>query len=241
MIDIQYRVGLFGSYDEVLPNPNNIKYFVESFSDKQLIPIIFQEFAPNGDKVDRLSLANSDRSWLVQFGFNRMDIYHTNMDVGVTNFLTLNNFILGVNNIVKIIQEKFPRKHHRLALLTKVVFDEMDAKKHDEIYRKLNNTISVYNENPIADWNTRTGSRISYEFDGLNEMFNVVSNVRRVKGLTIKSQNTKADRVELDFDINTYQGNTDYRFEKSQIASFLDQSVKVERDLREQYIELINS
>lgn len=241
MLEIKYQVVLFGSYGEILPKPDNIKYFMESFGEKELIPTTFQEIGPQG-AINRFSLTNSDESWLIEFGSNRIDIFHTNKDVGVTNFLSLPDFITEVNGIVKAIQEKFPKKHNRLSLVTRTLFDEMTPEEHDKVYRKLNNTISIYNDNSIVDWDSRTVSRINYEFDGFKETFNIISNVKRTKGnLIIKSQNKEVDRLELHFDINTFQGNTDFRFEANQIVSFLKQASNVEQDLKEKYITLITS
>lgn len=241
MLYIKYQVVLFGSYGEILPKPDNIKYFMEKFGEKELIPTTFQEIGPQG-AINRFSLTNSDESWLIEFGSNRIDIFHTNKDVGITNFLNLSDFLNEANGIVKAIQEKFSKKHNRLSLVTRVLFDEMTSEEHDEVYRKLNNTISLYNENSIADWNSRTVSRINYEFDGLKETFNVISNVKRTKGnLIIKSEKTEVDRLELLFDINTFQGNSDYRFEAKQIAFFLKQAAQVEQDLNDKYVNLIKS
>lgn len=241
MINIKYQLVLFGSYGEILPKPDNIKYFMDAFSDKELIPTTFQEIGPEG-ALNRFSLTNSDESWLIEFGSNRIDIFHTNKNVGVTDFLDLPDFIKNTNEIINAIQKKFPNKHNRLSFVTRALFEEMSMEQHDSVYHKLNNSISVYNDNPIVDWNSRTVSRINYEFDGLNETFNVISTIKRTKGnLTIESEKTEVDRLELHFDINTFQGNTDYRFEAKEIASFLNQAASVEQDLREKYIKLINA
>lgn len=240
MIDIKFQVVLYGTYGDILPKPDNIKYFIDSFSEKELIPTTWQEIGPNGP-VNRFSLTNSDESWLIEFGSNRIDIFHTNKDVGKTDFLDLDSFVTEARSIAEIIQGKFPKKHNRLALVTRVLLDEMTQEAHDEVYRKLNSTISVYNENSIADWNSRVVSRVPYEFDGLNETFNVISNVKRTKGnLIIESKKTEVDRIELHFDINTFQGNTDYRFELDQIDSFLKQAVTIEKELKNEYLELIS-
>ncbi len=240
MIDIKFQVVLYGTYGDILPKPDNIKYFIDSFSDKELIPTTRQEIGPN-EAVNRFSLTNSDESWLIEFGSNRIDIFHTNKDVGKTEFLSLDDFVKEAKSIAEKIQVKFPKKHNRLALVTRFLLDEMTQEAHDEVYRKLNSSIPIYNENVIADWNSRVVSRVPYEFDGLKETFNVISNVKRTKGnLIIDSEKTEVDRVELHFDINTFQGNTDYRFELEQIDSFLKQAVKVEQSLKKEYLELIS-
>ncbi len=241
MIDFKFQVVLFGTYEDISPKPDSVKYFLNAFSDKELIPTTFQEIGPKG-AVNRFSLTNSDETWLIEFGSNRIDIFHTNKNVGVTDFLELKNFVNDCKGIVASIQKKYPKKHNRISLVTRVLLDEMSPKQHDDIYHKLNASIPLYKDNPIVDWNTRTVSRINYEFGGMKEMFNVVSNVKRTKGrIKIHSKDKEVDRIELHFDINTYQGNNDYRFQLEQIELFLDQAFAVEQELRKEYLKLIES
>ena len=239
MINIKYQTVLFGNFEDISPKPDNLKYFIELFSDKELIPTTFQEIGPGG-AVNRFSLTDTDQVWLIEFGSNRLDIQHTNKNVGVTNFSTLEAFISETKSMIESITTRFSKKFNRLSLVTRTLLDEMSPEELGEIYHRLNNTIDLYKENRIADWNTRTVSRILYDFGKKNETFNVISDIKRVKGqLNINSKKTEVDRIELNFDLNTFQGNTEYRFDYSDFKNFADFTFKLESDLRNKYLKLI--
>lgn len=241
MINIKYQVVLFGNFEDISPKPDNLKYFIELFSDKELIPTTYQEIGPGG-AVNRFSLTDTDQVWLIQFGSNRLDIQYTNKNVGVINFLSLDQFISETKSMIESITNKFSKKFNRLSLVTRTLMDEMSPEQLDDIYHRLNNSIDLYKENRISDWNTRTVSRIPYVFGDNNETFNVISDIKRVKGhIQINSKKTEIDRIELNFDLNTFQGNTEYRFDSSDFTSFADLTYKLESELKTKYLDLIKS
>ena len=63
-IDLKYHTVVFGSYEDIGPKPDTLKYFIEKFSDKELIPTTFQELGPKG-VVNRFKLTASDEVWLI--------------------------------------------------------------------------------------------------------------------------------------------------------------------------------
>jgi len=238
-INLKYQAVLFGSYEEIAPKPEVIKYFIERFSDKELIPTTFQEFSPNG-AVDRFSLSSSNGMWLIEFSSNRIDIHKVNKNIGVTDIGEIDQFYIEAKEIAKIVDEKFPKKHNRLSLISRYLLPEMDIKAMSSIYLKLNNTIELYKKNPIADWNNRTVSRISYNVGEDAELLNIISEVKRTIGNhKFNSKVEKIDRIELHFDLNTYQGNKDYRFDLDSFNKFLDTISNIESELKSSYLKLI--
>lgn len=238
-IDLRYQTVLFGNFEDIGPKPDVLKYFIDRFSDKELIPTTFQELTPQGP-INRFSLITSDEVWLLEFTSNRLDIQKTNKNVGVTAMGTLEQFILDIKGMIIVIDDKFPRKFNRLSLVTRHLLKPMDAKKFSAVYSKLNNSIEIYKKNEIADWKNRTVSRIPYKVGDEEELFNVISEIKRTKGtLNINSKVENIDRVELHFDINTYQGNTDYRFDYKLFESFLDVAYKLETELKAEYLEFL--
>ncbi len=240
-INLKYQVVLFGSYQDIGPKPDTLKYFIEAFADKELIPTTFQELTPEG-AINRFSLTSSDEVWLIEFSTNRIDIQKTNKNVGVSEMGTLEQFIVDVKEIVQIIDKKFPKKHNRLSLVTRRLLEPMNAAQFSTIYHKLNNSIDIYKDNEIADWNNRTVSRIPFKVGENTETFNVISEIKRTKGtLSINSKVESIDRVELHLDLNTFQGNTDYRFDLGLFNSFLDTAFKLELELETKYLDFLNS
>jgi hypothetical protein len=240
MKNLIYQAVLFGSYQEISPKPELIKYFMDKFSDKELIPNTFQELN-NGNTLNRLNLINSDESWIIEFGSHRIDIHHTNRNIGVTEHFTLDKFISEIKSILNVIEEKYPKPHNRLSLVTKSLLDNIDEDIHQEVYHKLNNTISIYKENQIGDWSSKTVSRIPHSINNSEELFNVISTIKRTAGpLKVDSKDELVDSIELHFDINTFQGNTEYRFDITSAFSFFDKALELNKTLKGEYLELIN-
>ncbi len=240
-IDLRYQTVLFGNFEDIGPKPDVLKYFIDKFSDKELIPTTFQELTPHGP-INRFSLITSDEVWSIGFSINRLDIQKTNKNVGVTEMGNLERFILDIKGIVKVIHDKFPRKFNRLSLVTRYLLKQMDGKEFSAIYHKLNNSIDIYKKNEIANWKNRTVARIPFKIGEKEELFNVISEINRIKGtLNINSKVENIDRVELHFDLNTFQGNTDYRFNYDLYNSFLDVACNLESELKTEYIEFLQS
>lgn len=238
-INLKYQAVLFGSYEEIAPKPDIIKYFLEKFSDKELIPTTFQEIRPNGT-INRFNLSSNDGMWLIEFSSTRIDIHKVNKNFGVTEIGSIDQFINEAKEIANIIELKFPKKHNRLSLVSRYLLPEMNIEEMSSIFLKLNNTIDLYKNNQIADWNNRTVSRINFNIGDNPELFNIISEIKRTIGnQNVNSKVEKIDRIELHFDINTYQGNTDYRFDLQLFNKFLDTASKIESDIKTSYLKLL--
>jgi hypothetical protein len=241
MIDtnLKYQIALFGSFEDISPKADILKYFIDAFSDKQLIPTTFQELGPTG-LLNRLSLKSTDDVWNIEFNSNRIDIHKSNQDIGVTSMSSLEDFISDSNSMIEKIVSKFPKKFNRLALVTRHLFKEMKEAEMLSIFHNTVKTIDLYKKNEPVEWNNRVVTRVVEKINGNDETFNIISEINRIKGnLKINSVATPIDRVELKFDINTYQINTDYRFDLKDISTFLKRATEIEKQLEAEYAKLV--
>jgi hypothetical protein len=237
--NLKYQIALFGSFEDISPKPDVLKYFIDAFADKQLIPTTFQELAPTG-LLNRMSLKSTDDVWNIEFSSNRIDIHKSNQDIGVTKMNSLDDFISDSNFIIEKIIAKFPKKFNRLALVTQHLFREMKEDEMQSIFHNTVKTIELYKKNIPAEWNNRVVTRIPEKVNDKTEIFNVISEINRIKGnIRINSSPTPIDRVELKFDINTYQINTEYRFEIDDIKAFLVRANEIEKQLETEYVKLV--
>lgn len=241
MIDIhlRYQASLFGAIEDISPKPEILKYFIDAFSDKQLIPTTFQEIGIAG-VLTRLTLNSSDEVWRIEFATNRIDIIKTNKNVGITDMKGLADFAVDVKNIAKSINEKFQKKYNRLSIVTRYLLKEMSQEEMTIISRKVFNTIDLYRENVQVDWKNRVVARIPLKLKS-DELTNVISEINRLKGnLIFNSKPQRIDRIELNFDINTFQGNNDFRFDLDDLGQFIDEALKMENTLVNGYLKLIS-
>lgn len=242
-INLNFQISLFGSYEDITPKPDTLKYFIDVFADKELIPTTVQELDLGNPlkPINILSLKSTDDVWSIEFGANRIDIQKINKDVNIVDMGSLKQFLDEVKHIVEVIDNKFPKKHNRLALVTRYLMKQMSQEEMSEILYKNVKTIDIFRNNDPIEWNNRVVTRIKQNIVELPETINIIAELNRIKGtLKINSQNEAVDRVELRFDINTYQGITDYRFEKNELFAFFDEAYTIENQLKSDYINLLS-
>ncbi|RXK57760.1 hypothetical protein ESA94_19770 [Lacibacter luteus] len=244
MIDlsIRYQVAIFGSFEDISPKPDTLKYFIDSFSDKELIPVTAQEInlLNPTNPINRLSLKSTDEVWSIEFSSSRIDIIKSNKDVGVVDMNTLDIFLEEAKKIVDVINTRFPKKFNRLSLVTRYLLPEMTKDSIAAIFHKNCNTINFFKEYEPVEWKNRVVTRIPITIQD-EENINVISEINRIIGnLKINSQNQEIDRVELKFDINTFQGSTEFRFTITELIKFLDFALSLESDLKDQYEKMLN-
>ncbi|MDI9313021.1 MAG: hypothetical protein QM535_22615 [Limnohabitans sp.] len=241
-LNLKYQIAIFGVFEDITPNSDTLKYLIETFADKELIPTTFQELNPliPDQIINRLSLKSSDDVWTIEFSSNRIDIIKSNTNFGVTKMNSVSEFINDVKDIIKKINDKFPKKYNRLALVTRHLLKEMSIEEMSSIYHKTVKTVETYQKSEPVEWNNRVVARIPVLIKN-EETFNIISEINRIRGnLKINSKLQIIDRVELKFDINTFQAITDYRFDFEDLKIFLDKALEIEENLELEYIKLIS-
>ena len=243
MIDfaLKYQAVIFAPLEDITPSPDTLKYFIDEFQDKELIPSMFQEITPSGVK-NRFILKSTDDEWNIEFSLNRLDIMKVNRDIFVSKFGTKEEFIDDVLNILKVVFLKFPRKANRISFVTQYFCKSFEDEMLNKIALNLANLPETFKHFPPINWNHRYVSRILKEINGIDELMNFIGEINRVQGnLKIKSKIEEFDRIELKFDINTYQGNQDYRFNLGNFEEFYSKVVKWEDNLLNEFLSKVES
>lgn len=245
-INLQFHLAMFGSYEDIAPKPDTLKYFIDEFADKELVPtsvqglgLAFQEqsLVP----INRLSLKSADEVWSIDFRGNRIDIRKTNKNVGVVDMGDFKQFLEEAKHIAKIIEHKFPKTHNRFGAVSKYLMGQMTKEEISNVFHKGVKTIGIFEQNEPMEWSSRVVTKVKQQISVTEETFNVMAELNRTKGnLKINSKNEIIDRVELLFDINTYEGVTDYRFGIEDLVSFTDKANEIENLLKSDYIKLLS-
>lgn len=237
-INLKYQAAIFVKAEDISPVPDTLTYFISELSDKQLIPGTFQEIGPSGP-LNRFFLKDSEGIWNLEFSSNRIDIIKTNVNIGVTNMGDVSDFQSDLNKFIDIIFEKFPRKANRIAFIVTHILYEIDQSEFSTIFTKNLNPVTIYRDNEPLDWGTRMASRISKEFNERTEQHNVITEINRLKGnLNINSTVKNIDRLQIKLDINTFQGNNDFRFNVEDLKAYFTEALSWEDDLRNQLYTL---
>ncbi len=241
MIDfaIRYRAVIFTPTYDIEPKPDTLTYFIKSFFKKELIPSTYQEASPEGI-VNRFGLKSNDEVWDIKFSYNRINILKINRDVGETEMKDLKTFSSEVKDTVNIILNKYPRKANRISLISEYFFEEMKEQEFNSIFSKLFNSISTHKKNVPYEWSQRCVSKVNKAFNGNEETLNFITEINKSEyDLMINSKKENLDRITQKYEINTFQGNTDYRFETDDIKSFYNNAVNWEDSMKQETLKLM--
>lgn len=242
MIDfkLKYQAAIFIDAKEIVPNPKTITTLINKFEDYQLIPNTIQELSNEGPHA-RLSFRSQDGEWEIRFGRNKVDIEKNPTDLKGTNLGSLNNFGAEVKNISKLIFDVIGKKSNRLALISTYLLDEMDNDRLNQIFNSIFNAPKFYQKNIPIEWNSRMVTRVKRDFDGISEIFNFIYQLNRIQGnMQRKGTYIDIDRIQLKLDINTYQKNTDPRFNSKDTQAFFGNASTWEEDFKNEMIKFIS-
>jgi len=242
MIDfvLKYQAVIFASLEEITPSPDTLKYFIEEFKEKELVPSMFQEIAPDGVIKNRFILKSPNDEWNLEFHFDKLDIKKVNRDINVSPFGNKKDFIDDVLNILRIVFNKFPHKANRISFVSQYFLKKLKNEELNNILAKASILPTTFKKYPPVNWNHRYVSRIEKEIGEKKELFNFIGEINRVQGnLKINSKIEEFDRIELKFDINTFQGNQDYRFNIDDFNNFYHNVFEWEENLLNEFLKII--
>lgn len=241
-IDLRYQITIFGNFDDITPSVDTIKFFLDSFSERNLIPNQYHEVsidAATGTSVNgnRLSLTSTDQSWNVRFSYDRMDVILTNANVGVTEMVDKPSFIENFKTIFETISSKFPKKAKRIGYICQYLITDIDL---TTVINSFMNRTDFYNNSPSIEFNNKIVNRATISVPE-EEFINVSSELRWLKtNLKKENQNTFFEGLLYATDVNTIPENNEYRFNKEKINDVLEESLKISDQLDSEYLSVLN-
>ena len=236
-IKLRYQISLFGNYDEITPSSENMKFFIENFSDKGLIPNQIRQLSidmtskePSSKTDLRLNLTDSDKKWDVKFNSNRIDIVFLNSNIGVIKEISKEDFLKEAIDLLNRINQKFNKSHKKLGFVFQYLIDSTDIFNDSKLFL---NSIDYFNEKSMSDWSSRvaTRSKLTYN-DNHEEIVNVISEARRInQPMNIKNNFALFEGVFINIDINTLSENQNYRFQFENLNSIFNEMSKIEASI----------
>jgi hypothetical protein len=243
-INLRYQVSLFGNYAEIIPNSENMKFFIDNFSDKGMIPnqyqevrvhINFKEATPTSKSNERIQLTDPEKKWEIKFNTDRIDILFLNSNIGVTEIISKEKFLSEVVDFLNRINQKFQKQHKRVGFVTQYLFENVDVSKTSGIFI---NAIDYFKEKPIIDWSNKIATRAKLLYgDNQEELVNINSEARWISSsMIINSNVSSVSGVFLSLDVNTVPENSDYRFQSDNLELLLGEILKIENEVFDQTI-----
>lgn len=240
MIDyaVKYQMSLFMDLKALKVNPENISTILVELSSDNYLPSTYQELTSEGP-IDRLQMVSKDKGVQINFNSKRIDILKINPDMPKDMELPrdFGNYVQELLGKISLIKEKHA---HRLAWITHYIVNEMKEEAMNEFYSKINTSIPFYVENPPHEWDVKMSTRIEKDINSERELHNVISTISRNQGvIACASKSISFDRINIQFDINTHQKNTNTRFSVDNIVEFAENAIGLESEIYHQ-MEKIN-
>lgn len=233
MIDVKlkYQASIFIDGSDIIPTSDKINEMLSLFRDKNLIPGTFQEISVYNPKPQlRLRLASTNNEWEINLASQRIDIIKSPTDTKGTNLGELEQFCPEAYELGERIMKRYGKNANRISMISNFLLEEMENKQLTGVYSRLFKTPAFYEKHTPVAWNWRTVTREDIDLNGEKELFNVILKINRLQG-DFGGGIVPFDRIELGFDINTYQGNKNYRFGKEHLRIFYKKALGLYQNL----------
>lgn len=237
-IGIKYIASIFGDFDKIEVNSENVYRLMGIFKEEHLIPSTMQEAIINGNNIPvvvvrpRLSTINNEIS--IEIMTNRIDVELRSLDKIIVNEENFERFIEKASDYIERVCNGFNVKGNRLAINTdEIIVDNLNNKKVNDL--SPNEKINLFKDNEIYEWTTQSVVRNNVNIsNGKSEEINIILSLSKNDNITL---NEGGLRVSVD--INTVPNNTEMRFgfesgdsTKELFGELLQKRKEVIRDLR---------
>jgi len=242
----KYQISYFGSWDDVVPSSETISLLLEAFQGENLLPTTIQQIAlaANGPKqIQRLRLASTEEEWVLDIEPNRINLSQTSSSPFVDLLGDVGEFAsIGRGHILRVLNQ-FPKLGSRLALVSRYFLDKIDTADTAQVLSLFVNPIRYYNENPPVNWEVRSNARVPMDLGAKQELLNVITKISRVQCTSSDESGfeTESDRLKMEIDINTFQGNKETRFSEDHLGEFLSRAMTLESEIKHAIEEKIDA
>ena len=241
---IQFQAALFGDFAAIQPNAETIRYFMEEFSDLQLIPSVLEQPEPKersgftlriGPDI-RFLFRSDDGRWVVNFGNTRIDVLNVKKSPESPDLDNSEMFISLCLKLFGPIDARFVGDYSRLSFIARHFILEATEQDIRGFFKERFIAGSFYSENIPKEWQFRLVSRKPFDFKD-DEEVNVVTQMM-TKDVTMNRESgiETFEGIECSFDINTAQEKSENRFTLGHFESFLGEAATLEQKLQSEVL-----
>ncbi|MBN1570615.1 MAG: hypothetical protein JXA73_22420 [Acidobacteria bacterium] len=238
-VPMKYQTSFFGNLADLKPSADTIPPLLQIFREQALLPSTYQQvqLGPSLDPQVRLRLSSTRNEWIIEFDIDRITIEKNSIKPLGANMGLLEDFARTSEDYLGRILSLFPRKGTRLSLVTDGLMDQMTEEGLQEVYSRILVPLGYYHNNPPHLWNSRCIARGAIDMAQGQESINVITQVNRVQGKFLMQGGIGFDRIQVIFDINTFQDNMQPRFDIEAVRAYNTSALQLREtiltDLRE--------
>lgn len=245
-IDLRYQVTIFGNFDNIIPSGEILKFFIDEFFEKKLIPNQFTENEvqiinneAKSTKSTRLRLSDPENRWDIRFLYDRIDITYLNSNIGVGNMIAKTDFINEVFNILTSLDKRFSKVHKRIGFVTQYLINQFDRTSTVNNFSEI---IDSFKDKQLIGWKNHLATRIKVtEPNVYDELLNINYDLNFVNQLMqIENRITDFNGAILNIDMNTLDEIAIYRFTTEKINYLLLKFLEIEDKIKNEILTKFN-
>jgi hypothetical protein len=222
-IPMKYQAHFFGNMADLKPSADTIPQLLLAFREQALLPSTYQQVQLQGPAPEsqvRLRLSSTGNEWVIEFDIDRITIEKNSIRPLGANMGTPEDFAQAATDYLGRILSLFPKRGTRLSLVTDGLMDQMTEERLEAVYSRVLVPTRFYQQNPPRVWNSRSLATVSIALAQVQESINVITQVNRIQGKFLRQGGIDFDRIQVVFDINTFQGNMAARFDIEAFRTF---------------------
>lgn len=235
--NVVYRLSCFADYSQIKYNNNDVIEVLKAFESVELTPRAIQEILPYGEVSSRMQFAGDNGLLLISIAGERIDIHITAKEKKGFSDEEISSVESKLreymSKILSIFGGRMPLPY-RLAWFTSYVYFELTDDEKAQYRDKFLKEIDFFEENRLDDISVRYGARRDVDINGVKERFNVLTTIHEyVSNFGIENE---INGFQIDYDINTWQGNRINRFKSEDIDSFIREACLIQKDLNKEVL-----
>ena len=235
--NILYKLSSFADYSLLSYNKDDIIAVLNAFDDMTFVPSVIQEILPTGETRQRMQFLPQGGLILITILSERIDIQITSNDkTGFPNekVSEVTDTLIHYMNIVLSVFAKRISDPYRIAWFTSYVYFEIDELEKAAFRNRFLHELDFYKSNRLEDTIARYAAYRIEKVNGEEEKINVVTTINNYTAGIGTDKEVKG--FQIDYDINTWQGNKKSRFTKESIEAFSSKAWNIQTKLNEEVL-----
>ncbi len=232
--NIVYRLSCFADYSQIKYNNTDVIAVLKAFDKVELTPRAVQEIVPLGGVSSRMQFTGQGESLSINIAGDRIDVQITAKEKRGFNDkeveLVESNLKEYMAKVLSIFGDRIPLPY-RLAWFTSFVYFELSSDEKASYRNKFLQEIDFFKENRLDDISVRYGARRDLSINGVAERFNILTTINEY--VSMFGIENEIDGFQIDYDINTWQGNRKNRFKLEDIYAFISEARKLQNELNQ--------
>lgn len=219
LANISYKITVFADFSVLKPEPSTVIEFLQEFTDYNLMPAVADNLQLGNMAMPNFVFALEQNYKKIMIFNNRIDFLCVAKETEGFHEDEISQITVQAADLISRIIKKCRNKGQRLGIYKEFVLYQLSSEENKKFAKEKFGFIPYYADSEIIECGIRTVARESIKIKkDTEELCNMITTINRIN--VDGFENPHIEGFKIDFDLNTYQGNTTPRFEIEEIKNF---------------------